>query len=483
MRRRQRRLDHAAPLRLQVLGELDDQNRVLGRQADDGDQADLKVNVIGIAAQQGGQQNAEHAQRHHQNDRQRNRPAFIQRRQAQKYRQDGKAIQDGRLRAGEFFFARLAGPFKAEAGWQLGRKLFHLGHGRARAVARRGTAADAHGRVAVVAHGLHGALDPARAGKGRQRHLTPLRVAGVDAQQVFGLHALRRIGLHHHTLQAALVGKVVHIAGAQKSGQRTVDRVKTHAQRIGLVAVNVDLQLRRVFQAIGPHLRQHRAFGSHAQQLTAGGQQRVAPGTGTVLQAEREAAGRTELRNRRRAERKDEGIANARQRAKGPAGQRLGRLALALALRPILERDKRQRSVLPLPGKAETQHADHALHLGLLEHKTFNLLDHRARALQRGARRQLDVDQHGALVFTRQKGRWQPRVNQRHHADDGGVDHQVTAGSLEQARHQAFITLGRGRKAAVEPAEKSALGQVMTGLDRFEQRGTQRRRERQRHEG
>ena len=48
----QRRLDHALALRLQVLGELDDQDRVLGRQADDGDQADLEVHVVGIAAQQ-----------------------------------------------------------------------------------------------------------------------------------------------------------------------------------------------------------------------------------------------------------------------------------------------------------------------------------------------------------------------------------------------------------------------------------------------
>ena len=129
---------------------------------------------------------------------------------------------------------------------------------------------------------------------------------------------------------------------------------------------------------------------------------------------------------------------------KGTPGQGFGRLALALALRPILERHKSQRGVLTLPGKAETQHADHALHLGLLEHKTFDLLDHCARSLQRSARGQLNVDQHGALVFTGQKGGWQPRVNQRHHADDGDVDHQVTAGPLEQTRHQTFIALGRG---------------------------------------
>jgi nitric oxide reductase activation protein len=42
----QRRLDHALALRLQVLGELDDQDGVLGRQADDGDQAHLKYTSL-----------------------------------------------------------------------------------------------------------------------------------------------------------------------------------------------------------------------------------------------------------------------------------------------------------------------------------------------------------------------------------------------------------------------------------------------------
>ena len=46
VRRLQRRFDHALALRLQVLGELDDQDRVLRRQADDGDQADLEVHVV-----------------------------------------------------------------------------------------------------------------------------------------------------------------------------------------------------------------------------------------------------------------------------------------------------------------------------------------------------------------------------------------------------------------------------------------------------
>ena len=42
-----------------VLGELDDQDRVLGRQADGGEQADLEVDVVGQAAQRGREHRAE----------------------------------------------------------------------------------------------------------------------------------------------------------------------------------------------------------------------------------------------------------------------------------------------------------------------------------------------------------------------------------------------------------------------------------------
>ena len=104
MRGLQSRLDHSTALRLQVFGKLDDQNRVLGGQPNDGDQPDLKVHVIGHATPGNAQQHAQHAQRHHQNHRQWNRPALVQRRQTQEHCQDGKAVQHQRLRTGQFFF-------------------------------------------------------------------------------------------------------------------------------------------------------------------------------------------------------------------------------------------------------------------------------------------------------------------------------------------------------------------------------------------
>ena len=172
---------------------------------------------------------------------------------------------------------------------QLGGELLHLGQRGTRAVAGRGAAADAHGGVAVVAHGLHGAGDPACAGKGGQRDSLALAVDDVELEQIVGLHAGRCVGLHHHALQAPSVGEVVHVTRPQGGGDHAVDGVIAHTQGAGLVAVNVHLQLRCVFQAVRPHLGQHLAFGGHTQQLPTRGQQGFTAQAGAVLQAQAEA--------------------------------------------------------------------------------------------------------------------------------------------------------------------------------------------------
>ena len=478
----ERRLHCGLALCLQILGELDDQNRVLRRQADDGDQRHLEVHVVRVAAQGDAQQHAEHAERHHQHHRQRDRPAFIQRGEAQEYREDREAVENERLRAGDFFFARLAGPLKTEARRQLGRQLLYFGERSARAVAGRGVAVDAHGGVAVIAHRLHRAGHPLRRRERRQRHQFALVVGGVQTQQIFGLHARRRIRLHQHALHATLVREVVDIGRAERDGDGRVDGIEAHAERAGAVAVDDELQLRRIFQPVGAHLRQNLALRRHAQELIARGHQRVVPIAAAVLQAEGEARRGAEFGNRRRTERKDEGVADAHQRAERATGDGLHAVGGAGALRPILQRDKRQRRVLALTREAEAEHADHALHFGLLEHVAFDLFHHRERALLRGARRQLDVDQHDALVFGRQERRGQPDVEQARGHDDRQVEDQKAPGALEYARDPAFVTLGRAREAAVEPAEEAALRVMMTGLHRLEQRSAQCRRERQGHE-
>ena len=75
--------DQTLALSLQVLGKFDDQNGVLGRQPDDGDQAHLQVDIIGHAAQSHPGERAEQPQRNHQQHSQRYRPTLVQRGQAE----------------------------------------------------------------------------------------------------------------------------------------------------------------------------------------------------------------------------------------------------------------------------------------------------------------------------------------------------------------------------------------------------------------
>ena len=82
-----RRLDQRLALRAQILGEFDDQDGVLGREADDGDQADGEIDVVRQAAQRRREHRAADAERHRQQHRERNGPAFIERGEQQEHHQ------------------------------------------------------------------------------------------------------------------------------------------------------------------------------------------------------------------------------------------------------------------------------------------------------------------------------------------------------------------------------------------------------------
>ena len=283
------------------------------------------------------------------------------------------------------------------------------------------------------------------------------------------MHALRRIGLHHHALQAALAREVVDVGRAERGGDGGVDGVEADAQGAGLVAVDVELQLRCVFQAVGAHAGEQLALRGQAQQLVARRDQRVTAIAATVLQAEVESGGAAQFGDRRRAQGEDERILHAHHRAEGAPRQVLRRLPGCVPLVPVLQRDEGQRRVLALAGEAEAEHADHAFDFGLLEHEALDLLHHLQAAVDRGARRQLHVDDDVALVLVGQERGGQAQDQPDDGADDGCVDDQHPSGALQQARQHTFVAFGGGREPAVEPAEETRLGVVVASFHRLEQ--------------
>ena len=97
---------------LRLAGELDDQDGVLGGEADQHDQADLDEDVVVEAAERDAEQRGEHAERHDQHDGERHDPAFVLRRQRQEHEQHRQAEDEDRGVAGLPLLQREFGPFE-----------------------------------------------------------------------------------------------------------------------------------------------------------------------------------------------------------------------------------------------------------------------------------------------------------------------------------------------------------------------------------
>ena len=89
------------------------------------------------------------------------------------------------------------------------------------------------------------------------------------------------------------------------------------AERAGLGLVDVDVELRRVVEAVGAHAGEQRVLGGQAEQLVARGHQAVVAEAAAVLQLEVEAGGVAELLHRRRHEREDLRVADLREAPHG----------------------------------------------------------------------------------------------------------------------------------------------------------------------
>ena len=279
-------------------------------------------------------------------------------------------------------------------------------------------------------------------------------------------------------MQTSLVGKVVDVARTEGRADGAADGIHRHAQGCGLVTVDVDLQLRRVFQAIGAQARHHGVLARHAQHLVARSQQGIVAQAGAVLQAHGKAGGIAQLANGRWVEREDEGVFHGHQGTKGPGRDGRCLMLRPLAFRPGLERHEAQGRILARAREAETHHPHDRRHFRLLEEVLLDLRDHLLRAVAGGARWQLDVDDQVALVFIGQEGRWQAGIQIAHRTQQHRIDDEHATTTAHKDAGQAAIAVRGGVKAAVEPPEEAALFMVPR-VDRLEQRGAQGRREAQ----
>ena len=106
------------PFLAPTLGELDDQNRVLGGKADQHDETDLRIDVGLQAAHEERQERTEQRQRYREQHHERHRPALILRRQDQEHEDDREREHDGGDRSRLQFLIGDAGPFECEVARQ-----------------------------------------------------------------------------------------------------------------------------------------------------------------------------------------------------------------------------------------------------------------------------------------------------------------------------------------------------------------------------
>ncbi len=477
----ERRVAQRLALLVELLRELDDQNAVLCRKANDGDERHCQIHVVRQSAQHRSSDDAENAERNGQKHGERNRPTLVERCEHEEHQQHREREQERRLRAGLLFLQRLAGPFEAEAARQLPRELLHFLNGVARGVAGLRGAGHAHRRIVVEAHDLRRTNTPIHGSKRRERHELACAVAHPIRQDLVGLHARATIGLHHHALHAPAVREVVDVARAEIGRDGVVDLLEGDAERGRLLAVDVEPHLRRGRQSFNVHVLQDRAALRRGEQLILGLHQLVVAALSAVLQTEAEARRVAEVVDRRRLKRGNLRVVD-RAHLLIDIGDDLLSAVVRAALRPVLQRDERLRGVLALPQEAEAGEEGHVLDAGALQQILLDRLHRVERTIERRFRWRLHVGRDEALIVDRQEAARQTHETIAHRADQHGVDDHDAAGARQRARDETAIAAARGLHPAVEPTEEAALFVMVPRLNRLEQRRAERGCQRQSEE-
>ena len=316
------------------------------------------------------------------------------------------------------------------------RDLLDRGDRLARAESGRRLADDLHRRQVVEAVERVGTRRvPDRGERGQRDHLA-FRRAHVDAADVVGPLAIRRIGRHQHLPRPAVLVEVVDVVGAERAGERVVDVVDRHAELLRLVAVGVDVELRhgrapqrlraaQLLVAVRAREKRLRDFGEPLGAAFA-----------AVLDVELEPARRAEAEDRRRVEREHQRFLDAHRPAEELADE-ARRGHLALVPRHLDDEERRRAVAEAAADEVEARERDDVLVRRIGADRFLDLLHDLVRALERravGQEHRADVE---ALVLVgdeaSRRGLPQPGGD-RHHADEQHDARRIRAGSSRARR-------------------------------------------------
>ncbi len=219
------RLQHALALGLHLVGELDDQDAVLGDEAHQRDEADLAVDVERAARELEGEERPRHRQRHREHDHEGIDEALELRREHQVDEREGQHEHEVDVRGGIAELARLAVQVGLGGGRQhLPGRLLHEGERLAQGVAGRQRGGDRHGADAVEVVQALGRHALAHRHQVRELdHLVAL-AAHVDVGDVAGRAAVGVGHLHHHVVLLAVALEARDLPAARASSRASCRR-------------------------------------------------------------------------------------------------------------------------------------------------------------------------------------------------------------------------------------------------------------------
>src|SRR6516164_4958432 len=193
------RFEQRNPMLALLLGELDDQNAVLGGQTDQYNHPDLGIEIQRQPEQEDRRKAPKNADRNRKQYRNRNIPAFIQCDQEQIGKQNSEAEYDARPSFRSLLLKRSVGPFPGISrrerfrGYLLERLQSLAGR-----YSRRRVSLDGSGSKVVVANDRGRADDGTYLDQTAHWDHLSLRIAHIDAINVIDLRPVRGIRLHLH---------------------------------------------------------------------------------------------------------------------------------------------------------------------------------------------------------------------------------------------------------------------------------------------
>ena len=327
-------------------GVFDDQDGILGGQADDGQQTDLEVQVILLVHEIGKDRSPEDACRQAEHDGKWYFPAFIEGSQDEEDEEDSQGKDVDRLVTGFDFFTAHATPFVGIAFTEgvLG-DFFQGFQSITGAIAIGRSPLDLDGRIVVETVEDRRRTDSFRPDEVGHRHELVGAVADVDV--VIGIDGFTkfRSGLDDDFEVTAEHGEVVDLIGTVEGLERRIEVAQGNAFFGDFIAVDVELIARRIGSEGRVDRTDFRTFAGSGDEFLSRRRQFCRRMAAAVFQLHRKARRRAHAVDRRRVHGDDRSLGNLIAHGHDLADQGIDGQGFIFTLIPVAHADEGRRPV------------------------------------------------------------------------------------------------------------------------------------------